>query len=94
VVLLISYAANSPSDPAAKLDVLDGLIRAATTETLRPLSNMWFVETSEELAAWGSRLTPELVQDDRLVIVRVPNSASINGWLPGAQWQWFKERTY
>jgi hypothetical protein len=91
LLLLISYDRPGPDRPE-KFEVLDSAIKEAATETLRPLHSLWLVQTEEDVGVWGPRLGEHLSSDDRLLVVRIHSMASVNGWLPPAQWEWIRER--
>jgi hypothetical protein len=92
LLLLISYDTTTLNRPE-KFDALDKVIKEAATETpLRPLHSVWLVQTEEDVGVWGSRLGQHLSPDDRLIVVRIHNMSSLNGWLPPANWEWINDR--
>jgi hypothetical protein len=90
VLLFISYDLNTAERPEGSA-AFEAVLEKHSTARLQTAPSQWFVDTSDDVAAWGTRLAEILKPPDRVVIVRVPNVASANGWLPKANWDWIAE---
>lgn len=85
LVLLISYDLMT-------VESLDAAIKERATETQRLSKSVWLAQTDEDVGAFGRGLAQHLDPQDRMIVVRVHNMSSVNGWLPPAMWEWIKER--
>jgi hypothetical protein len=70
---------------------LEQALNAYSTAVRRTARSQWFIDSSDDVAAWGTRLAELLQPADRVVIARIPSGASANGWLPKADWEWISE---
>ncbi len=91
MLLLISYDLTTDARPQ-KFELLDAAIKAEAKATERPSHSVWLVQTEDDVGVWGPRLGALLSAEDRLIVIRIHSAASVNGWLPPAQWEWIKER--
>ena len=92
MLLLISYDLATEGRPAQRAAV-ENAIKGGSTDQRNPSHCVWLVDTEENIEAFGKRLTPLMTPEDRLIIVRIQGPASINGWLPRANWDWINEHS-
>jgi hypothetical protein len=90
LLLLISYDLATAGRPSRR-EAVEAVIKEASTDQRNPSHCVWLVDTTENVEAFGQRLTPLMTSEDRLIIVRVQSPAAINGWLPRANWEWINE---
>lgn len=92
MLLLISYDQTDAARPQ-QFDRLESTLTQGSTAITRPSYSTWLIETPDDVQAWGQRMEAIMTPQDRVLITRIPNAASINGWLPRANWDWINEHT-
>lgn len=90
MLLFISYDLVTNARPE-RFEALEAALNKHSNALRRTGYSQWFVDTQDDVATWGTRLAELLHAADRVVIARVPNGTSVNGWLPKADWDWIFE---
>lgn len=90
MLLFISYDLATEARPDGFPD-LEKALNDHSSALRRTGYSQWLLDTPDDVATWGTRLASLLNAADRVVIVRVPTAASVNGWLPKADWEWISE---
>ena len=91
MLIFICFDCQDDSRPANLADI-DATIRAAASQTERPMTSLWLVDTTDSVDAWSDRLDPYALDSHGFLFIGTVGEPT-NGMLPRRLWSWINSRT-
>ena len=83
MIISISYDLKSPG---RNYDALYTAIKSANSWS-HPMESLWFINTSESIEVWNSKLRQVIDQNDTLFLVDITGQQR-HGWMFQDVWDW------